>query len=762
MITPHKILIEEYRPHKLDDIIGQDLIIKRLKIYVETRNLPHLIFSGAAGTGKTSASVALAKELYGNNYTSNFLEINASVSKTTPILIRINENRIERVDFQYLDKYYSENIEDIEVLTLGDDLKVKWSKVTKLIKHKVEKLLRISFEGGTLELTGNHSVIVFNKEGELVTKSASELGTEDYLISFCNNLEDDNVIEETKSLVTLDIDNTWLYGIYRSEGCLAKNHIVLTLGSHEREYIDKIRNISEYKFGINTSETLVESGYGKQKGKCGILSGNQVKLFSDNLVPFFMNMFYEKHNSVHNAHTKRVPFFMFGQTLQNKLSYIKGDYDGDGSDIYNNNFRITSVSRNSLIDLGWLGRTSELHTSVYPENNVVHLLKKSFKSDLIPADLVINILSKISNNILKYNWRYDLRHILYERKDGYESRRITKEALFNIMKSVEIPKFQNTLFYYLDGGSDIYETIKNKFVDKLRIILSSDVHSVSIKKIEIIEYNDFVYDVSVPENQMFFAGDIPLLLHNSDERGIGVVRDRIKKYASVSSIGDIDFKIIFLDEADALTNDAQSALRRIIERYTNSCRFILSCNYSSKVIEPIQSRMAVYRFKKIQSKDIIKQCKYIADQEKIKIDSESLEAIAYLAEGDCRRAVQLLDNARLVLTPEHNIVTIKDIYETTSFIEPKIMIDILKNALSGKFNSSSILMENLLLDGLSAEDITPQLIKRAMELNLPHEKFNVELVDIIGETHWRISQGEKESIALKWMIAKMAKLGSLI
>ncbi len=251
-------------------------------------------------------------------------------------------------------------------------------------------------------------------------------------------------------------------------------------------------------------------------------------------------------------------------------------------------------------------------------------------------------------------------------------------------------------------------------------------------------------------------------INASDERGIGVVRDRIKQYASVSSIGDISFKIIFLDEADALTNDAQGALRRVIERYTNSCRFILSCNYSSKIIDPIKSRCAVYRFKKLQSKDVISRCKYIADQEKIKIDSESLEAIAYLSEGDCRRAVQLLDNSKLTLTPEHNTVTIKDIYETTSFIEPKVMIDILKNALSGKFKSASILVENLLLDGLSAEDIIPQLMKRAMELNLPHEKFNIELVDIIGETHWRISEGEKESITLKWMLAKMYKLGSII
>ena len=251
-----------------------------------------------------------------------------------------------------------------------------------------------------------------------------------------------------------------------------------------------------------------------------------------------------------------------------------------------------------------------------------------------------------------------------------------------------------------------------------------------------------------------------LEINASDERGIDVIRNKVKNYAAVSSIGDVPFKIIFLDEADALTKDAQGALRRIMEQYTRSCRFILSCNYSSKIIEPLQSRTAVYRFRKLQSKDIILRCKYIADQEKVKIDSEALEAIAYITEGDCRKAIQLLDTARL--TTENNTITVKDIYEISSYIEPKLVIDIIKKALSKEFFASLTIIENLTMDGISAEDILKQLMTRSLELNLPDKRINVELVDIIGETDWRISEGANELIMFKWMISKMVKLGSLI
>ncbi|MBU4221742.1 MAG: replication factor C small subunit, partial [Euryarchaeota archaeon] len=136
-------------------------------------------------------------------------------------------------------------------------------------------------------------------------------------------------------------------------------------------------------------------------------------------------------------------------------------------------------------------------------------------------------------------------------------------------------------------------------------------------------------------------------LNASDERGIDVVRHKIKNFARTAPLGEAEFKIIFLDEADALTSDAQSALRRTMEKYTSSCRFILSCNYSSKIIEPIQSRCAVYRFKPISSAAVEERVKHIAKEEGLTLADDGLEAIRYVAAGDMRRAINALQAAAM-------------------------------------------------------------------------------------------------------------------
>jgi replication factor C small subunit len=118
-----------------------------------------------------------------------------------------------------------------------------------------------------------------------------------------------------------------------------------------------------------------------------------------------------------------------------------------------------------------------------------------------------------------------------------------------------------------------------------------------------------------------------LELNASDERGINIVREKVKNFARTKSLGNIPFKIIFLDEADALTPEAQQALRRTMENFSSTCRFILSCNYSSKIIDPIQSRCAIFRFRLLEKKDVERVMKKIAEKENLIINPEAMEII---------------------------------------------------------------------------------------------------------------------------------------
>src|SRR6056297_268428 len=138
-----------------------------------------------------------------------------------------------------------------------------------------------------------------------------------------------------------------------------------------------------------------------------------------------------------------------------------------------------------------------------------------------------------------------------------------------------------------------------------------------------------------------------LELNASDERGIDVVRDRIKNFAR-TSFGGYDYRIIFLDEADALTSDAQSALRRTMEQFSNNVRFILSCNYSSQIIDPIQSRCTVFRFSPLGDEAVAAQVREIASAEGIELTDDGVEALVYAANGDMRKAINALQAAGIM------------------------------------------------------------------------------------------------------------------
>jgi len=250
-------------------------------------------------------------------------------------------------------------------------------------------------------------------------------------------------------------------------------------------------------------------------------------------------------------------------------------------------------------------------------------------------------------------------------------------------------------------------------------------------------------------------------LNASDERGIDVVRHKVKDFARTAPLGDAEFKVIFLDEADALTNDAQSALRRTMERYSSICRFILSCNYSSKIIEPIQSRCAVYRFRSLSDEAVTERMKKIAKDEGVKVTEGGMNAIVYVARGDMRKAINALQAASLM----EESVTEETIYQITATARPEQIKELIEAAIAGKFTQArSLLDELLLIQGLSGEDVIIQIHRQMLSLMDSDEisaSTVVKLMDRIGEIDFRMTEGANERIQLEALLAYFALAGSV-
>jgi replication factor C small subunit len=242
----------------------------------------------------------------------------------------------------------------------------------------------------------------------------------------------------------------------------------------------------------------------------------------------------------------------------------------------------------------------------------------------------------------------------------------------------------------------------------------------------------------------------------SDERGIDVVREKIKDFARTAPMGDTQFKIIFLDEADNLTGDAQAALRRTMEKYTRTCRFVLSCNYSSKIIEPIQSRCAVFRFRPVAKEAMEIYLKRIAKEEGVTLKPDGLEAITYLAQGDLRRAT----NALQVAAASEKAVDEEVVYQSTSTVHPERTQELLKTALEGDFMKARKVLDTMLIDeGLAGEDIIRSIHRGVFDLPID-DRRKVQLVDKIGEIDFRMVEGSTERIQLEALLAHFALVGA--
>jgi replication factor C small subunit len=244
-----------------------------------------------------------------------------------------------------------------------------------------------------------------------------------------------------------------------------------------------------------------------------------------------------------------------------------------------------------------------------------------------------------------------------------------------------------------------------------------------------------------------------LELNASDERGIDVIREKVKNFARTAAIAsEVSFKILILDEADSLTTAAQHALRRTMEVYTRTCRFCLIGNYSENIIDPIQSRCSVFRFGPLAEQDVKSYVSAIAKKEGVKLIPEGLDAVYEASQGDMRKATNLLQAAAATQGEVDDIA----IYSVLGKVSPQRVRDMINLGLKGEFLEAREILRSLLIDeGLAAEDILRMVYSEFMRMQMP-EKWKVRISDTVGEVDFRLTQGARPEIQLSTLIAKLA------
>ena len=253
--------------------------------------------------------------------------------------------------------------------------------------------------------------------------------------------------------------------------------------------------------------------------------------------------------------------------------------------------------------------------------------------------------------------------------------------------------------------------------------------------------------------------DYVMELNASDERGINVVRETVKTFARTKSIGQVSFKVLILDEADNMTGDAQQALRRTMERYTETARFILIANYSGKIIEPIQSRCAPFRFTYLPREHAINWIKRITDSEGLTVKDDGLEAVLEIGGGDLRRVTNILQTAASIGKP----IDEETVYSVVGRANPVDVRDMLLTALSGDFVEARKKLRDMLLKyGLAGTDVIGQIHSEAFKLSSIPDKWKVKLAEVIGEADFRLLQGSNEEIQLSALLAKLVEAGAEI
>lgn len=249
-----------------------------------------------------------------------------------------------------------------------------------------------------------------------------------------------------------------------------------------------------------------------------------------------------------------------------------------------------------------------------------------------------------------------------------------------------------------------------------------------------------------------------LELNASDARGIDVVRNEIKEFAGTKQLFNKGIKLIILDEADAMTSDAQFALRRVIEKYTKNARFCLICNYVSKIIPALQSRCTRFRFAPLSQGQIQSRLEDVARSENVTLTPDGLQAVLRLSGGDMRRVLNLLQSTAM----SHTEVNETNVYSTSGAPLPadisKILQWLLNDTMGNAFtNISQMCAEK----GYALCDILQELAAKLMTLKLDAAPL-AKLLNGMSNVEHRLASGTDEKIQTASLVGVFVETRQLL
>jgi replication factor C subunit 2/4 len=261
--------------------------------------------------------------------------------------------------------------------------------------------------------------------------------------------------------------------------------------------------------------------------------------------------------------------------------------------------------------------------------------------------------------------------------------------------------------------------------------------------------------------------DRVLELNASDERGIDVIRNKVKKFAQFAVSGNQKhdttgeplppFKIIILDEADSLTKDAQAALRRIIENYTKVTRFCIICNYISRIIDPITSRCSKFRFQPLSHETHLARLSYIAQAEGVNVSEDGLVAAMQQAEGDLRRSINLVQSASGLYTGKP--ITAAEVTEIAGAVPASVANQTIQMAFTS--NATRELVDHvadIVAEGYSVSQYAQQLLDSVVKEERMTDLQKAKASKIISSADHRLCDGADESIQLTWIASELRKI----